>query len=110
MAYAADLTYLECSPGNRRCRTAQSRGNLHWRSRAKPEAIQEGVETRRAAPKLPQEEQGEGIVQTANLLQQGGESRGRYENPQGLTTRVGSTPTARTTPFNGTAIWSTLQA
>jgi len=37
MAYAADLTYLECSPGNRRCRTAQIRGNLNWRSRAKPE-------------------------------------------------------------------------
>src|SRR5689334_20104926 len=53
MAYAADLTYLECSPGNRRCRTAQIRGNLNWRSRAKPEAIfQEGVETRRAAPNL----------------------------------------------------------
>jgi len=51
----------------------------------------EGVETRRAAPKLrifPEE--GEGIVQTANLASpnraspKGGESRRRYENPQGL--------------------------
>jgi hypothetical protein len=51
----------------------------------------EGVETRRAAPKLrtfPGE--GEGIVQTANLAwapmapRSGGESRRRYENPQGL--------------------------
>jgi hypothetical protein len=27
---------FECSPGNRRCRTAQSRGNLNRQSRAKP--------------------------------------------------------------------------
>jgi len=44
MAYAADLKYLECSPGNRRSRTAQIRGTLNWRSRAKPETMfQEGV-------------------------------------------------------------------
>src|SRR6266849_10471538 len=51
MADAEDLSKLECSPGNRRCRTAQSRGNLQWQARAKPGATsREGVETRRAAP------------------------------------------------------------
>ena len=30
------LKQLECPSGNRRCRTAQSRGNLKWQSRAKP--------------------------------------------------------------------------
>jgi hypothetical protein len=36
MADAADLSKHECPSGNRRCRTAQSRGNLKWQSRAKP--------------------------------------------------------------------------
>ena len=51
----------------------------------------EGVETRRAAPKLRSfPEEGEGIVQTANrrelqrMSRSGGESRRRYENPKGL--------------------------
>src|SRR5579863_3793169 len=46
---------LECSPGNWRCRTAQIRGTL---SNGDPEpsldrdsSVEEGVETRRAAPK-----------------------------------------------------------
>ena len=64
----------------------------------------EGVETRRAAPK-PRTVlgEGEGIVQTANLLRvprqsaaSGGESRRRYENPLGRKAREGSTPSART--------------
>jgi hypothetical protein len=36
MADAADLNKLECPSGNRWRRTAQSRGNLKWQSRAKP--------------------------------------------------------------------------
>ncbi|MGD0831613.1 MAG: hypothetical protein ABR907_11750, partial [Terracidiphilus sp.] len=36
MADAADLSEHECPSGNRRRRTAQSRGNLKWQSRAKP--------------------------------------------------------------------------
>ena len=45
---------LSARLGNRRCRTAQIRGTLKWQSRAKPGAdtSREGVETRRAAPKL----------------------------------------------------------
>src|SRR5208282_5657696 len=35
-ADATDLSQFECSTGNRRCRTAQIRGNLKWQSRAKP--------------------------------------------------------------------------
>lgn len=63
---ATDLNQLECSSGNRRCRTAQIRGNL---LRGNPEPSPgngEGVETRRAAPKAAG--YGEGIVQTTNLF------------------------------------------
>ena len=43
---------LSARLGNRRCRTAQIRGNLKRQSRAKTGEYQpEGVETRRAAPK-----------------------------------------------------------
>ena len=52
-ADTADLKKLSARLGNRRSRTAQSRGNLQWQSRAKPECFREGVETRRAAPKPP---------------------------------------------------------
>ena len=96
-------TKLECSPGNRRCRTAQSRGNLNWQSRAKPEAmLREGVETRRAAPTPRCSGHGEGIVQTPNLDEaprasfgEGGESR-RGKKIRWSQGRVGSTPSART--------------
>ena len=50
---ASDLNAIECPWGNPWSRTAQSRGNLHWQSRAKPPSREEGVETRRAAPTAP---------------------------------------------------------
>jgi hypothetical protein len=60
-------------------------------SQARRDNSREGVETRRAAPKLRSfPEEGEGIVQTPNrrelqgMSRSGGESRRRYENPQGL--------------------------
>lgn len=52
-------------------------------SQARRLTRREGVETRRAAPKAETAQavgEGEGIVQTPNLLQ-GGESRSGYENP-----------------------------
>ena len=62
------LERLECPAGNIRCRTAQIRGTL---SDGDPEPSPsllsrgEGVETRRAAPKVGHD-YGEGIVQTTN--------------------------------------------
>ena len=60
---------LECSPGNRRCRTAQIRGTLE-NGDPEPSPVRngrEGVETRRAAPKPGAKSgHGEGIVQTPN--------------------------------------------
>jgi len=68
---AADFdSYLECAlSGNWRCRTAQIRGTPKGRNQANPEPSllkEEGVETRRAAPKAFEEGHGEGIVQTTN--------------------------------------------
>ena len=89
---------------NRRCRTAQIRGNLKWQFRAKPgDTNREGVETRRAEPKVrsfrrrvkgwsrPQTN-----VSSARASRPGGESRRRYENPQDLNGPWGSSPSART--------------
>jgi len=90
------LKELSARPGNRRSRTAQSRGNLEWQSRAKPEYFREGVETRWAAPK-PLARNGEGIVQTTNSLLARRRKPKWYENPQTLTGRGGSSPPARTT-------------
>jgi len=58
--------------------------------------FQEGVETRRAAPK-PRVGKGEGIVQTTNPHWRGGESRSgkKIRRPQG---HEGSIPSARTIP------------
>ena len=58
--------------------------------------FREGIENRRAAPK-PRMGNGEGIVQTTNPHWRGGESRSgmKTRRPQG---RVGSIPSARTTP------------
>ena len=89
---ATDLKRLECSPGNRRCRTAQIRGNPSGAipSQApRPNRRREGVETRRAAPKA-RTRYGEGIVQTTNSsprgrARRGGASRSWYENPLGET-------------------------
>jgi len=58
---------LECSPGNRGCRTAQSRGNLSTGNPEPSSPRREGVETRRAAPTALMRH-GEGIVQTINAL------------------------------------------
>ena len=103
MAYAADLKYLECSPGNRRCRTAQIRGNPSGAipSQApRPNRRREGVETRRAAPNA-RTRYGEGIVQTTNssrreradeAAQAVAGTKIRWGKP-----RAGSIPAARTT-------------
>ena len=81
---------LESSPGNRRCRTAQSRENLKRVVIPIPvgQKVSRGdVEARRAAPK-PRSNSGEGEGtspgRTRAVKQPGGESRRRHENPQGL--------------------------
>jgi hypothetical protein len=60
---------LSARLGNRRCRTAQIREILNGNPEPSPERpSREGVETRRAPPKLRRPPaDGEGIVQTANL-------------------------------------------
>ena len=89
---------LSALPGNRRCRTAQIRGNLsNGNPEPSPADGREGVETRRAAPKAFG--QGEGIVQTTNPALPGAAKAAagtKIRLPQGS---GGSIPPARTTNF-----------
>ena len=86
---------LSALPGNRRCRTAQIRGNLlNGNPEPSPADGREGVETRRAAPKAFG--QGEGIVQTTNPASSGAAKAAagtKIRLPQGS---GGSIPPART--------------
>lgn len=86
---------LSALPGNRRCRTAQIRGNLsNGNPEPSPAGGREGVETRRAAPKAFS--QGEGIVQTTNPASSGAAKAAagkKIRLPQGS---GGSSPPART--------------
>ena len=88
---------LSALPGNRRCRTAQIRGNLsNGNPEPSPADGREGVETRRAAPKAFG--QGEGIVQTTNPASSGAAKAvagKKIRLPQGS---GGSSPPARTKP------------
>lgn len=88
---------LSALPGNRRCRTAQIRGNLsNGNPEPSPAGGREGVETRRAAPKAFG--QGEGIVQTTNPASSGvakAAAGKKIRLPQGS---GGSSPPARTKP------------
>ncbi len=94
---AADFK-IECPRGNPRSRTAQSRGTLTGIPKPIPSQAPsgEGVETGRAAPKPSGN--GEGTVQTTNVIRRRRKSRW-YENLL-LCESTGSSPVVRTTKPN----------
>ena len=96
MADAADLSNLSAHRETGGVELLKVGETCNGNPEPSPEALREGVETRRAAPK-PHMGNGEGIVQTTNPHWRGGESRSgtKIRRPQG---RVGSIPSARTIP------------
>ena len=98
MADAADLNNLSAHRETGGVELLKVGETFNGNPEPSPEALREGVETRRAAPK-PHMGNGEGIVQTTNPHWRGGESRSgmKIRRPQG---REGSIPSARTTPVS----------